>query len=237
MNKMLTLIRKTRGHQSLLKKLHLRSRSSKSNSSASDQVLYSPELLECIMMYLPERDLLINAQRVNQLWHSVITTFCSLTQKLYFQPLPLTKDITESIANPILLELFPPWFRSFERDVPYTSIQRKDFRNLDWNSSKAKREAYRRKDASWRRMLVVQPPIIEITHTAISHQEERTCTRWSGIGDRIMYSKRKVKETIPEGRSEASIGLRVYENQLKVSRSMYGFALRFNSSYCRLPRA
>ena len=30
---------------------------------------------------------------------------------------------------------------------------------MDWNSSPAKRDAYSRKEASWRQMLVVQPPI------------------------------------------------------------------------------
>lgn len=157
------------------------------------------------MLHLPERDLLTNAQRVNQLWYSIITTFCSLQQKLYFQPLPSTKYTTECIANPILVELFSPWFKGFKRDIPPTSIERDDFRSLDWNSSGAKREAYRRKDASWRRMLVVQPPVIKLTHTMRFHWGERTYAGRFEIGDRVMESIYKGKKTFSEGRSWAFI--------------------------------
>lgn len=205
MNKRLTpIIQKARGlHQSLFKKLHIGSRSSKSNSSASEQVIYIPELLENILLHLPERDLLVNAQRVSQLWHSIITTFRSLQQKLYFQPLPSTEYTTESIPNPILQELFPPWFRSFERNVPRTFIGRDHFRNLDWNSSEAKREAYKRKDASWRRMLVAQPPVLEMTHTNRYHLGDRRFVRGErpGTGERIMFMVNSGTTAIPEGGS------------------------------------
>jgi hypothetical protein len=132
-----------------------------SNTSTSEQVLYNPELLECILLHLPERDLLVNAQRVSQLWNAIITTSPTLQRILYFQPFP-SEDSIKCTVNPILLLLFFPWFRSFERDTPPDYIKRLDFRNLDWNSSNAKQEAYRRKDASWRRMLVVQPPVLNI---------------------------------------------------------------------------
>lgn len=175
-----------------------RQRSSISTSSASAQVLYNPELLENIMIYLPERDLLVNAQRVNRLWRSIITTFSTLQQKLYFLPIPPTKDNAEGIVNPILLELFPPWFKGFERNTSRASINRDDFRNLDWNSSIAKREAYRRKDASWRHMLVIQPPISRLSGT-LNYGSRCHYSKADIVGTVILDSIHKGKGRTPEG--------------------------------------
>jgi hypothetical protein len=38
----------------------------------------------------------------------------------------------------------------------------KHFWRLDWNSSKERAEAHARKEASWRRMLVAQPPVQDL---------------------------------------------------------------------------
>lgn len=134
--------------------------------SGRDCVLYNPELLENIMMYLPERHLLAYAQRVSRLWHSLVNLSPTLQQKLYFQPITPSNSnghAINSVVNPILDELFAPWFRSFGRNTLSTSITLFDFRNMDWNSSLLKREAYRRKEASWRRMLVAQPPVLDVS--------------------------------------------------------------------------
>jgi len=72
--------------------------------------------------------------------------------------------VGEAQANPVLKEVFFPWFRTFNAIWGHSSqqISRRDFRNLDWNRRDSKREAYRRKEASWRRMLVAQPPVTEM---------------------------------------------------------------------------
>src|SRR5580700_1018744 len=100
----ITLRKKPRLQNLYFKYLSVR-RSSMSNTSTSEQVLYNPELLECILLHLPERDLLVNAQRVSQLWNAIITTSPTLQRILYFQPFP-SEDSIKCTVNPILLLLF-----------------------------------------------------------------------------------------------------------------------------------
>ena len=167
------------------------------STSISERVLYNSELLECIMIHLPERDVLVNAQQVCRLWHSLIATSPTLQQILGFQPSQSTKTSQEGIVNPILASCFFPWFRSFEIDAPRNAIERLDFRNLDWNCSPRKREAYRRKDASWRRMLAVQPPVQYFSIIQRFHDGHRyPPTRQ---GRRLMVESLKGKVIFQEG--------------------------------------
>jgi hypothetical protein len=124
------------------------------------------------------RDLLVHAQLVNKDFHSVIAHFPSLQRKLFFAPKPGTGLRTshhEAVSgsrtvtcredwelNPLLCEKFPPWFAQDSRSTFLTKIWIENLRQLDWNSSKEKTAAYVRREASWRRMLVTQPPITNL---------------------------------------------------------------------------
>lgn len=47
------------------------------------------------------------------------------------------------------------------------------FTSLDWNRSYAKQDAYSRKEASWRRMLPVQPPAKTLEVVTLSYHEDQ----------------------------------------------------------------
>ncbi|KAL2072039.1 hypothetical protein VTL71DRAFT_11382 [Oculimacula yallundae] len=119
-------------------------------SSAKDRVLSLPELLIAIIIQLPQREILVNAQRVSHKWHAIVKSQ-RIQQALFFA----SSSPTEPVFNPMLTEAFPPWFKP-----PNTTsyLPEQSFDGLDWASSSAKRDAYSRKEASWRKMLVVQPP-------------------------------------------------------------------------------
>lgn len=137
--------------------------------------LSKPELIEAILLQLPMRDLLVHAQLVNKDFYSVITTFPSLQRKLFFVAKPATSPQTpqdESSSrfqavtchenweiNPLLRNMFPPWFKNHGQ---FQQSGIGDLRKLDWNSSKEKTAAYARREASWRRMLLTQPPVTSL---------------------------------------------------------------------------
>ena len=120
-------------------------------------VLSTPELLEAILRQLPIHDLLVTAQVINHNFHAAIRSSCALQEALFFRPKSRTR--TDSYAtNPLLQKKFPPFFDSCSDNNGLDFAGEKDFEKLEWNSSPRKRQAYARKEASWRRMLVAQPP-------------------------------------------------------------------------------
>jgi hypothetical protein len=123
-------------------------------SSAQVQAFALPEILESILLHLPTRDLLVNAQLVCHSWNEVIQCR-TLQQALFFEPIPAS-SIQELNFNPLLQEVFFPWFDPRQQANRYS--RGAEIKALEWNSSDKKKSAYRRKRASWRRMLPIQPP-------------------------------------------------------------------------------
>lgn len=120
----------------------------------------TPELIETIFIHLPLRDLLI-IQRVSWQWKNAITTSPNLQQRLFLRPIqdPISGTM---VLNPLLAALFPPILEigrpeSAFWDFPPTL---RELRALDWFMDEKRREAILRKEASWRRMLPAQPPVI-----------------------------------------------------------------------------
>jgi hypothetical protein len=130
--------------------------------SAQDRALLMPEVLEIILLQLPLKDLLINAQRVNQFFHNVIASSRYLQQALFFRPIR-DASVTKVRTNPLLRKKFPPWFED-KQLMPraFALADHKHFWRLDWNGSKERAEAYARREASWRHMLVAQPPVHDL---------------------------------------------------------------------------
>ncbi|KAJ6517241.1 hypothetical protein C8R47DRAFT_1254655 [Mycena vitilis] len=117
--------------------------------SSAEEVLSTPELLELILWHLPMRILLVTAPLVSKTWQAV-TLSPILQQALFFQP-----DLAfaaHPIQNPLLVELFPPFFTPKHWLWPDT----KAFTAMPWAKAP---DAFRRAEASWRRMLVRQPPV------------------------------------------------------------------------------
>ncbi|CZR52842.1 uncharacterized protein PAC_02719 [Phialocephala subalpina] len=121
---------------------------------AQQQAFSLPEILENILLQLPVRDLLVNAQLVCRDWNTAIKS-PTLQRALFFLPVPGTQ-IQYSRFNPLLRKVFSPWFSKTQKKNVYA--RGKVFKDLDWYSSHEKIAAYAIKEASWRRMLPVQPP-------------------------------------------------------------------------------
>ncbi|KAJ7187308.1 hypothetical protein C8R46DRAFT_1059433 [Mycena filopes] len=121
-------------------------------STAQTNVLSAPELLELILAHLPMRDLLVVAPRVSKGWNAVTLT-PTVQRALFLTPDPTTLS-TAPVRNPLLMEIFPPFFAA--QAYRWSGAGTADpIMKMPWSRAP---EAFRRADASWRRMLVMQPP-------------------------------------------------------------------------------
>ena len=124
-------------------------------STAALRVLDVFELLEMILIQLPIKDLLTHAQRVSRTWRATVKNSTRLQRALFISPVPSTPleliDTTygslwvarESNLRPITV-LENPYYWSILATITY-------------GHHKAGLYAYA--EASWRQMLVTQPPL------------------------------------------------------------------------------
>ncbi|KAJ7813742.1 hypothetical protein B0H14DRAFT_2852130 [Mycena olivaceomarginata] len=135
-------------------------------STAQDAVISTPELLENTLLQLPMRDLLATAPLVSKTWHTV-TLLPIIQRALFFEADP---SMSRRIQNPLLGKLFPPFFA---RPPPANGQRSKSapwpgnadaITTMPWSKAP---DAFKRAEASWRRMLVIQPPLhtVGITQT------------------------------------------------------------------------
>ncbi|CAG8381969.1 unnamed protein product [Penicillium salamii] len=111
-----------------------------------------PELFELILLNLDTRTLLTKAQLICHTWTSFIQESPAIQWALFFKPEP----IGSPWQNPLLAEVFPSIFTS---DPDVQSNVNLTFTNFDLILNSHKFDAYMRPEASWRRMLVQQPPL------------------------------------------------------------------------------
>lgn len=144
--------------------------------TATEAVFATVELLEAILLSLPPHDIL-HYLAVSRTWNQTILSSTPLQQRLFLAPAPLDTPWTQ---NPILAAKFWPIFHDHTRSgdlaekfldecsgpsvdfhmspVRYLSGgtpsegTMEAFRLADW-------ETYCRPEASWRRMLAMQPPV------------------------------------------------------------------------------
>ncbi|KAJ6508680.1 hypothetical protein C8R45DRAFT_1089836 [Mycena sanguinolenta] len=133
----------------------------------STNVISTPELLEQVLVQLPMRDLLVAAPLVSKSWHA-LTLSPTVRRALFFEPDPLG-SASERVLNPLLMETFPPFFALQQGEGSPGTIE-----TMPWSKAPY---AFKRKEASWRRMLVTQPPvhsmIIRQTYQSMSGAFER----------------------------------------------------------------
>jgi hypothetical protein len=125
-------------------------------SSACSRVFSTTELLEAILSHLPPVHLL-HAQLISRTFNTLITSSPKLQQLLFFRP----SSTKEWIINPLLRQHFLPWFVMPEEQWG----PRRDYdvlKLMDWTKSPASLTAGLRVDASWRKMILVQPPAKEL---------------------------------------------------------------------------
>jgi len=116
----------------------------------ANSVVATPKFLSLILSFLEIRDLLVSAQLVNRNWNSIVATTVSLQIALFFKP---SESTTARILNPLLKEIFPPWFES---PASYSGTHPRNtalsFQQLSWAQ---RAPVFQRGEASWRKMLVV----------------------------------------------------------------------------------
>ncbi|KAJ5513926.1 hypothetical protein N7463_003478 [Penicillium fimorum] len=150
------------------------------------------ELIEIILLLVNDEQTLLLAQRVCRRWALSIQGSRALQQALFYQPInsTLPKETTPR-RNPLLAAMFPYWFPNedqISRDILFGAGDMQDF--LD------KHAAWLRPSASWRRMLVQQPPAMSLgwvdrqeTFTAhvILHQWELSLEEYGGLRMNMLY--------------------------------------------------
>ncbi|CAG7964072.1 unnamed protein product [Penicillium nalgiovense] len=127
----------------------------------------TPEILEMILAGTDMRTLLTSAQRVCRNWASLIRNSRSIQKTLFFIPIKDSEwGIGQKIPNPLLTETFASFFPTKNRPDSYQF----DFSDLVMTRDASTLAQFIRADASWRKMLVQQPPISKIGLFHISHE-------------------------------------------------------------------
>jgi hypothetical protein len=125
-------------------------------TAPSAQIVISiPEILELILLQLDNQTILTAAQRACRAWRELIHGSSSLQKALFFLPEGHCGREDEKAQNPLLVQRFPYFF--FGKEEPVSLLP-----SLDMIKRPKKLEAYLRPEASWRRMLVQQPPVLVI---------------------------------------------------------------------------
>ncbi|KAJ6464468.1 hypothetical protein C8R45DRAFT_799919, partial [Mycena sanguinolenta] len=133
-------------------------------SNSQDQVISTPELVELTLSHLPIRELLVTAPLVCKTWRALTLT-PALQRALFFEPDSSYR--AERIRNPLLTEMFAPFFSAEEPSTNYwVRPNARDIRSMPWSKAPG---AFNRPEASWRRMLVAQPPPQKMLVTEASH--------------------------------------------------------------------
>lgn len=140
--------------------------------AARDAVSATPELLEIVLSFFSLQDLLVSAQLVCTLWRDVVAHSSRLQRHLFFQPEQDGAKETGWVAgaegtaytNPLLRRVFGPiFFPGDHRCSALTVLE--DFKTLplaDMRQGRKRHQAFTRAGASWRSMLVSQPPPREL---------------------------------------------------------------------------
>jgi hypothetical protein len=134
---------------------------------STQRVFATPEITVAIFLLLPARDLLVNIQRVSKAWQTAIKS--PIFQRLLFlEPWP-KGWIQDPEFNPLLLEAFPQFFTHASKCDPHHCPPadhwlcevwpQESLAKTAWARNDESIEAYQRKEASWRKMFPVQPPV------------------------------------------------------------------------------
>lgn len=132
--------------------------------SARHQAFSIPEIFEQILLKLDNRTLLTKAQLICRTWTTFIQESPAIQWALFFKP----KKHIQKCQNPLLADIFPSIFnRDQGTQKTRTNLTLTTFQILtSWkwdNSDERKLDAWIRPEASWRRMLIQQPPLYTLS--------------------------------------------------------------------------
>ncbi|KAK8229054.1 hypothetical protein HDK90DRAFT_345830 [Phyllosticta capitalensis] len=154
--------------------------------TARDCVLGNPDLLERILLACPTATIL-HSQRVSRVWKIIILSSFPLQQALFLRAEPRKTNPIGSTrwkTNPLLEAAFPAWFAEIRNRYHMPGI--KAFDELDWTDER--RQAFTRAEASWRRMLPVQPAIGVLEIKNFSHGKVM-----DGLSNDVAYMERGLR--------------------------------------------
>ncbi|KAK7931813.1 hypothetical protein PG985_002525 [Apiospora marii] len=133
--------------------------------SAARAVFSTWELLETILAHLDMRDLLL-LQRVSVAFRDVIQNSTPLQQKMFF--LPIAGETTApgdgTVPNPLLMQAFFPLFIDALLPSSHPTVNTDTYHTglraaaAAWSEPQRRQDAFNRRGASWRSMLLSQPP-------------------------------------------------------------------------------
>ncbi|KAJ5175123.1 uncharacterized protein N7482_001000 [Penicillium canariense] len=136
------------------------------SSSATNRVFATPEVLEIVLLQMDMRTLLTSAQRVCRGWMDLITKSPAIQKALFFTPIKESEwGNGAKTLNPLLADLFPSIFPAKTRESPNPLT----FSNLKMTQTPTNMFPFVRGDASWRKMLIQQPPISEFGVLSLTH--------------------------------------------------------------------
>lgn len=124
--------------------------------SARDKVLSISETFEVILLHLDTGTLLTKAQLICRTWTTFIQDSPAIQWALFFKPV---KTSMRTHQNPLLAEMFPSVF-SRENGESNGNLT---FTTFVMIRNPHKMEAWIRPEASWRKMLVQQPPLYKLS--------------------------------------------------------------------------
>lgn len=128
------------------------------DESSVSMVLTIPELLEPILLCLDMRCLLTSAIRVCRQWRDLIQGSNLLQRALFFKCEDKPAGSDETIFNPLLVELFPILF-DFDGTINPCGVNDLAIEALPIGQ---RRVPFYRRNASWRRMHIRQPPVKDV---------------------------------------------------------------------------
>ncbi|KAK7179566.1 hypothetical protein DPSP01_003650 [Paraphaeosphaeria sporulosa] len=136
------------------------------------QPLHTPELLELILSFLPPHALLL-AQRTCKTWHNLITASPTLQTALFLRASASQSPDASYTLNPLLKSAFPfilspkeleraqqaPDWDVLWGDVDVPAQEEATVKPFVYSQLNRRRDAFKRKEASWRRMHLCDPPV------------------------------------------------------------------------------
>jgi hypothetical protein len=167
-----------------------------SSFETCDQFFGITELLELFLQQCSLR-VLLNCTLVCRTWSQIIRKSTVLQEHLFLQPAPAREGVKPTL-NPMLAYFAPILVaKSTSEDITCNAdyVHREDLTSLPWardtSMDAPSRRAFARKEASWRLMLVSQPPTSRIdwwhkyTHRRSDDRDPRLASR-----DNSMYVSR-----------------------------------------------
>ncbi|KAL2848779.1 hypothetical protein BJX68DRAFT_255799 [Aspergillus pseudodeflectus] len=160
------------------------------------RALHTPEILEMILLQVDMRTLLTFGQRVCHAWKNLIRTSRFLQRALFFMPIQESEWAAgEKTLNPLLAEAFPSIF-----PAKYKCDERFSIPQLPMAKDSEAMAIFGRRDASWRRMLVQQPPL---SHIGVFH------VRHTRVGNRVKRSSAPAYTKSEQNSESGPVGLRM----------------------------